>query len=119
MLAVAAVVLAGSLVSGCLSDPVYARIGTKEAGPYGYSEVATNDGGYLLRVYLPSYISSARLPRQYWDRRAGELCGGRIARSSINTQRREIEYYDTSGGRPGDYVMEGVVYCQPAETPSA
>jgi hypothetical protein len=105
--------LAGSILTGCLSDPVYARIGTKEAGPYGYTEVATNDGGYLLRVSLPSYVNP-QLPRQYWDRRAGELCNGHIARSSINTARHEIESYDRYGGRTGNFVMQGVVYCETA-----
>ena len=110
--------LAGSVLGGCISVPVYALIGTKEAGPYGYAEVPTNDGGYLLRVSLPNHVN-AQLPRQYWDRRASELCQGRIARSSVNTARVDIDTYDRYGGRYGNYVMEGVVYCETAaETPA-
>ena len=117
--AAAALILVGSVVGGCVGDPAYARIGSTESGVYGYSDVATTDGGHLVRVYLPSWISSAQLPRQYWDQRAQELCGGRIARQSINTARREMERYDQVGGRPGDYVMEGVVYCEVTGNPAA
>ena len=106
--------LAGLGVSGCLTDHGYARIGGPEGAYYGYTDTPTADGGYTVRVLRPDPSTAMA----YWERRAQELCEGKVSRKLVHTALRPTVLYDHYGGRPGDYMVEGMVYCEASAVPA-
>lgn len=109
------VALLGIGVSGCLTDHGYVMIGGPEHAYYGYSDTPTVDGGHTVRVLRPDPTTAMA----YWDRRAEELCGGKVKRKIIHTAVRPTVHYDRYGGRPGDFNVEGMVYCESEAVPPA
>lgn len=106
--AFAALALLAAL-GGCVSGVDYVPISDKSF--FGYSDRPNADGGYTVRVEL----LDGGLAMEYWNRRASELCDGRVARKSMHTALRPTAHYDNYGARPGHYIVEGYVYC---ETPT-
>ena len=96
-------------MGGCVSGVDYVPISDKSF--FGYSDRPNADGGYTVRVEL----MNGGLAIEYWNRRASELCDGKVARKLMHTALQPTTYYDHYGGRPGHYIVEGYVYC---ETPA-
>lgn len=93
-------------LSGCVSGVDYVPISDKSY--FGYSDRPNADGGHTVRVEL----MDGGLAIEYWNRRASELCDGKVARKSMHTALQPTTYYDRYGGRPGHYIVEGYVYCE-------
>ncbi|WP_374599557.1 hypothetical protein [Brevundimonas sp.] len=93
-------------LSGCVSGVDYVPISDKSY--FGYSDRPNADGGHTVRVEL----MDGGLAMEYWNRRASELCDGKVARKSMHTALQPTTYYDRYGGRPGHYIVEGYVYCE-------
>lgn len=108
------VCVAGFCVSGCLTDHGYAMIGGPEGAYYGYTDTPTADGGHTVRVLRPDPDTAMA----YWERRAQELCDGKVRRKIIHTALRPTVLYDHYGGRPGDFHVEGMVYCEDGAGPA-
>ncbi len=104
---------AGLTLGGCVTAPEYVRIDDATGTYWGYSDLRNGDGGYTVRVVLPV---GPDLAYDFFNRRADELCEGRTARKSVHTAVRPTMLYDHYGGRPGHFVLEGVVYCQAPTT---
>jgi hypothetical protein len=96
-------------MGGCVSGVDYVPISDKSY--FGYSDRPNADGGHTVRVEL----LDGGLAMEYWNRRASELCDGKVARKSMHTALRPTAHYDNYGARPGHYIVEGYVYC---ETPT-
>ncbi len=110
------------LLQGCVSAKpvVYGPIGPE--APYGYQERENPDGGFTVRVAMPGYSTPAAL-RDFFDRRAGELCPTGVARTNVFRVDAN-EYFPSApyvyGGagvasrsRLG-VELEGYVYCKAA-----
>ena len=96
-------------MGGCVSGVDYVPISDKSY--FGYSDRPNADGGHTVRVEL----LDGGLAIEYWNRRASELCDGKVARKAMHTALRPTAHYDNYGARPGHYIVEGYVYC---ETPT-
>lgn len=107
------VLVAGLATGGCMGVPAYAPMDSKGAGGFGFTDSPSGDGGHIIRVYLPSYIADPQLPYAWFERRAGELCNGQATRKSVHTAVRQTVLYDSHGGMPGNYFLEGYAYCAP------
>jgi hypothetical protein len=113
-----AMVVAGVILVGCVTQPTYGPIGG-ESGPYGYSDARNTDGSHTIRVVA----MSAAQAHEFWDRRAGELCGGSDYRKII--YRAEIPVVSYTGyaagangyggsyseDRYGNLILEGHARC--------
>lgn len=111
---------AGLLLQGCATAPVvYGPIGPE--APYGYGDLKNPDGGFTVLVRMPGHASVPML-RDFFDRRAAELCVAGVTRSNVFRVTAN-EYYANatyvyggvgvgSRGRVGA-EMEGYVYCKP------
>lgn len=97
-------------LGGCSIGVDYVPMGDRAA--FGYSDRLNDDGGHTVRVEL----LDAKKAIEFWNRRASELCDGKVARKLMHTALQPTTYYDRYGGRPGHYIVEGYVYC---ETPAA
>lgn len=99
------------VLSACATP--YQAMGTSG----GYEERKLADDRYLVR-FLGNGFTDKEVVRQYWERRAGELCGGRPfkAEASQGTSERMgmvivgASAYATRNKFP---TMEGVVECLP------
>jgi len=104
--------IGGLTLTGCtVKPPAYAMIGSKEGGIYGYADTVTPDGGRLVRVVLPATFATPQMAHDFWDRRALEICGHADYRKNIFAAYRPTLRYDHYGGRPGDFNLEGLLYC--------
>ncbi len=117
---------AGLLLQACATKPtVYGPI-TAEV-PHGYADRPSNDGGFTVLVRMPGTASVAML-RDFFDRRAAELCTAGVDRTNVFRVTANEAY------APGTYVygsvgmgsrarfgteMEGYVYCKPGVTAPA
>lgn len=106
---------AGLTLGGCVTAPEYVRIDSATGKYWGYSDLRNADGGYTVRVVLPV---GPDLAYDFFNRRADELCEGKTARKSVHTAVRPTMLYDHYGGRPGHFVLEGVVYCDAPAAPA-
>jgi hypothetical protein len=106
-----ALLLAGLAVtvSACVSMD-YGPITDKR--PYGYAETPQADGSYVLRVFHPD----ATLAMNFWDQRAGELCGSTNFVKNIYVANRQTLLYSNYGGMAGAAVLEGTLTCKDAAT---
>ena len=111
----ALIALAGLGAGGCMTDHGYVMIGGPEKAYYGYLDTPTADGGHTVRVIRPDPDTAMA----YWERRAQELCGGKVKRKIIHTAVRPTVLYEHYGGRPGDFNVEGMVYCESEAAPAA
>lgn len=107
-------------LSGCASLE-YAPM--SEQNGFGYRDSINADGSYTIQIVLPEH-GSAQTAHAYWDRRAGELCGGEAYRKNIFRAERPTVHYDYYGGRPGGFILEGYLHCAadgaaPAVNPAA
>lgn len=111
---------AGLLLQACASTPaVYGPI-TADV-PHGYADRPSNDGGFTVLVRMPGNASVAVL-RDFFDRRAAELCTAGVDRTNVfrvtaNESYAPATYVYGSAGvgsraRVGT-EMEGYVYCKP------
>jgi hypothetical protein len=113
--ALALAVAAGlAALAGCATKFEYAPIDAATHRPYGYRDTHNADGGYTILVVMPAYSPNVDLAQQFWDRRAEELCGGADYRKTMFRAERPTVHYDNYGGRPGDYYLEGYLYCSAA-----
>ena len=101
----------GLILVGCISPPHYAELGSKGSPLFGYSEQETDEGGYVLKTVYPN----SGMAQSFWSKRAQELCGGHDFDKNIFRQERLTVHYDTYGGRPGYYVLEGFLQCSQVE----
>lgn len=97
-------------LSACAGPLQYAAIDASAHRPYGYRESRTADGRYSLLVVVPA-ASHPDLAREFWERRARELCGHPDYRRNIFRADRPTVNYDYYGGRPGDFMLEGYLDC--------
>jgi hypothetical protein len=99
-------------LSACVSHD-YARIDPATKTYFGYSDAPNPDGTHMIRVYLPSNIPDSKLVRQYWDRRAAEICGNTDYRGNIYAATRPAFVNPGYGApQPGNYLMEGTLDCR-------
>ncbi len=99
----------------------YGPVSAELKRAYGYSDARASDGVQKVRVVLPE-SSGAETAYAWWDRRAAEICGHDHYRKTMYRAERPTVYYDSYGGRPGGYVLEGFLYCEsapPAAAPPA
>jgi len=101
----------GLILVGCISPPHYAELGSKRSPMFGYSEQETKEGSYVLKTVYPN----SSMAESFWTRRAQELCGGIDFEKNIFRQERPTVHYDTDGGRPGYFVLEGFLQCSQVE----
>ena len=90
------------LVVGCTSyqkqgNPLQ-RLGFKAYG--GYHEEPRNNGWYYL-VYQGVKIQDTEILKEYWHRRAAELCPGGYEHRNLALRERDVSSY---GGMPGTTV---------------
>lgn len=97
-------------LAACTAAPVYGPMGGAKNAAHGYREVASKQGTYTLLVVVPA-ISSPSLADEFWNRRAGELCGGANYKKNIFRAERPTVLYDYYGGKPGDFMLEGYLTC--------
>ncbi|MBC7768586.1 MAG: hypothetical protein H7124_07345 [Phycisphaerales bacterium] len=109
-----AVIGACAALSGCMTIE-YAPM--SEQHGFGYRDTQNADGGYTIQVVLPEH-SSPTLAHEYWDRRAAEVCGHSDYRKNIFRAERPTVHYDSYGGRPGGYILEGYLDCAPSAPPA-
>ncbi|MGH7020088.1 MAG: hypothetical protein ACREEY_09415 [Brevundimonas sp.] len=108
--ATAGVLLLMSLTA-CVSYD-YARIDPATKTYFGYADSQNPDGTHMIRVYLPSNIPDSKLARQYWDRRAAEICGHTDFHGNIYAATRHAFVNPGYGApQPGNYLMEGTLDC--------
>ena len=118
----AAALLVTAGLQGCATPapPVYGPI--SDTVRFGYRDRPNTDGGHTLLVVMPAHSGLADA-RAFWDRRAGELCPGGVAKRNIfRADRRELMapagYVHGSvgiGSRvAAGYEVEGYVYCNAA-----
>jgi len=115
------VALALLALASCATPIVYGPIGQAKS-PYGYKDTRNSDGSITIMVVA----NSAAMAKDYWDRRAGELCGA--AEIQKNIFRAEIPVYQFQGyaasaygagypggsyseSRYGNFIMEGYLRC--------
>lgn len=104
--------LAVLALGGCVSVSGVDYVPIGEQSAFGYSDRPNADGGHTVRVELLDPGKAI----EFWNRRASELCEGRVARKLMHTALRPTVLYEHYGGMPGHYIVEGYVYC---ETPAA
>lgn len=98
-------------LAACATGHEYTRIDPATKTYFGYRDTQNPDGTYRIIILLPSNIPDPKLPRQYWDRRAAEICGQSDYRSNIYAAMRQTLVYDRYGGMAGNYIMEGTLDC--------
>ncbi len=98
-------------LAACATGHEYARIDPATKTYFGYRDTLNPDGTHKIIIFLPSTIPDPKLPRQYWDRRAAEICGHSDYRSNIYAAMRQTLVYDSYGGMAGNYTMEGTLDC--------
>lgn len=108
---VAGVLLVSLSLSACATGHEYAAIDPATKTYFGYRDTQNPDGTHRIIILLPSTIPDPKLPRQYWDRRAAEICGHSNYRSNIYAAMRQTLVYDRYGGMAGNYIMEGTLDC--------
>ncbi len=119
----AGVVAAALLLQGCATaaPAVYGPIGAET--PYGYSDRLNPDGGHTVLVVMAGNATVTAL-RDFFDRRAVELCPSGIDRTNV-FRVHASEYYSSApyvyggagiGSRARVGVeLEGYVYCKAAD----
>lgn len=107
-------------LAACVTAPVY---GPLAESAFGYRDQRNADGSYTVLVVAPN----GAMAHEFWDRRAGELCGGATYRKNIF--RAEIPVVSQSGyavnpynpSYGGSYTvdaygalqLEGYLHCAP------
>lgn len=97
-------------LTACVSHD-YARIDPATRTYFGYSDSQNPDGTHMIRVYLPATIPDPKLARQYWDRRAAEICGHSDYKGNIYAAIRQTFVNPGYSAQPGNYMMEGTLDC--------
>jgi hypothetical protein len=101
------------------APPVYGPIADKVV--YGYRDHPSGDGGHTVLAVVPAH-SSLKEAQAFWDRRAGELCPGGVAKRIVfRSERKEFMsaapyvYSGTgfSSRATTAFEVEGYVYCKP------
>lgn len=123
----AGLVATALLLQGCATaaPAVYGPIGVET--PYGYQDRLNPDGGHTVLVVMAGNATPTAL-RDFFDRRAAELCPDGIDRTNV-FRVHASEYYSSApyvyggagvGSRARVGVeLEGYVYCKPAGPPAA
>lgn len=97
--------------AGCVSSE-YGPLDLKGGRYHGYTDALNLDGSHAVRILLPQGKGNAENARAYFHRRAEEICGGPPLRKTIHTAIRPGIAYDMFGNTvSGDYLLEGLVYC--------
>ena len=124
----AGLVAAALLLQGCATatPAAYGPIGAET--PYGYRDRPNPDGSHTVLVVMAGNATATAL-RDFFDRRAAELCPTGIDRTNV-FRVHASEYYSSapyvygsagvgSRGRVG-VELEGYVYCKSgSDSPSA
>lgn len=97
------------LLAGCA--PVqYAPIGKSL---FGYQDRPNPDGGHTVLSVAPTID----MVREFWDRRAIELCPHGVLKKNIFRADRAT-LHTQYGDQPGHFIMEGYAYCKPSSEAS-
>jgi hypothetical protein len=104
--------LIGLALVGCAGTPlVYGPI-KPEISHYGYRETANADGTFTLLVVAPG----REIAREFWEKRASELCRG--PNFTRNIFRAEIQMvYANYNDTYGDAILEGYLRCTDTPPP--
>ena len=107
--------LGGALLVGCATPIEY---GSAEANRgFGYSQSIATDGSIILKIHAPTALGS-KTAFDWWDRRAAEICGDSKVVKNIYSAIRPTVTYESYGGMPGDFLIEGYLKCDPPRAPS-
>lgn len=90
-----ALVLGGVVLAACATPIQYGAL--SEGHGYGYRETQNADGSYTVLAVAPGDA----MAREFWDRRAQELCGGTDFHKNIF--RAEVPVVTTQGYAPSAY----------------
>lgn len=123
---VLAVTACSLLLHACATPepPIYGPIQGETL--FGYRDLANPDGGKTVLVVLPPHASLS-MAREFWDRRAAELCPGGVAKTIVfRSDRKEVmapaPYVQYSAGFssrvPIGFEIEGYVYCRGTSPPA-
>ena len=103
-------VLCGLLLVGCATPIEYGAAETNRG--FGYSQSLATDGSIILKVLTPTALGSTTA-FAWWDRRAAEICGDSKIIKNIYSAIRPTVTYESYGGTPGDFFIEGYLRCDP------
>jgi hypothetical protein len=95
----AAAITVASALAACATPIQYGAL--SEGHGYGYRDTQNADGSYTVLAIAPGDA----MARQFWDRRAQELCGGTDFHKNIF--RAEVPVVSTTGYAPSAYGAAG------------
>lgn len=113
-------------VAGCVTPPTYGPIGHVQ-NQYGYRDNENADGSHRILVVA----ASSPMAHEFWDRRAAEICGSTNYEKNIFRAQRPVVTTTGYAANPygggasyqqdtyGDFIMEGYLRCNDAQTPAA
>lgn len=116
-IALLGIVAGGGLLQACATTkpPVYGPIDEKQA--YGYRDHQNPDGGHTVVIVMPA--ASMPAAREWFDRRAAELCPGGIDRTNVFSARLNESNTGFYGTQPSAATriftsseLQGYVYCK-------
>jgi len=108
--------LAAVMLGGCATIE-YGPLDGEATPMYGYRESLTRESEYILTIQALG--GSPETVHAMWDRRARELCGHPGFQKKLYRAERPTMNYGSSGGMPGNMVLEGFLSCVPAATAAA
>jgi len=124
----AVLAVAALLLQACATGApaVYGPISAEV--PFGYTERQGKAGEFTVLIKMPGGAPATQL-REFFDRRAGELCPGGVDRTNVfrvsaleSYARADYVYGGAGVGSRARFgtELEGYVYCKPApEAPSS
>lgn len=106
--------------AGCATKPIVYGPRTLPDQPWGYEGKANPDGGHTVLFVMPGGTPAAQV-KALWERRAGEVCPGGIAKSNIfradhPSFTQQGYAYNAPAANYRVYSsaeIEGYVYCKP------
>jgi hypothetical protein len=108
--------LAAVMLGGCATIE-YGPLDGEATPMYGYRESLTREGEYVLTIQ--AFGGSPETVHAMWDRRARELCGHPGFQKKLYRAERPTATYGSSGGMPGNMILEGFLFCAPAVATAA
>lgn len=105
-------------LGACVSAPTFGPRtdpATGKTTTYGYADRSHPDGGYVISVVAPSGPQA----HAWWDQRAGMLCAGAAVAKNLYSASRPTVLYESYGGRPGDFLLEGLAQCAASNAEAA
>lgn len=78
---------------------------------YGYADWPIDEQSFRILVIAKQAKDAGKQAYDIWMRRARDLCNGEIKTTKIFRSEVMNQYYGYNGARPGDYELEGHVFC--------